>query len=502
LPRDLETICLKCLEKEPGKRYRSAAELAADLERYRHGEPIHARPIGMFGRSWRWCRRKPVVAGLLAALALVFVGGLAGIVWQWQEAAANAERADQLALRWKIERDAAVDEREHAEKSLKRANKLVERLTSLGDRLFREEPGLEKTGEKLLEEALAYHLDVLPERSNDPRVRLKTAEAWAWVAWISHSLGRWEKTVEARGRQEKLLEVLVVEFDKDTRYRRELAECRRQFGHVLRDMGKPTPARAKYRAALKLDEQLFGELPASSGYHVNLVNTLNNLITVLTPEEKAEEAEGHFRRSIQMEQAALASEPDSRRFQIELSLCYEGLAALLWEKGERDEPERLLREALRIRLRHHQPKAKDPSFERYMARSYTNLAMVIAGSRPDDAAELVRKGVALLDKVVKDFPTRPYNRRQLVTALTQLGGLTKSTVEAEASLRQSIGHSEQLVRDFPKSSGDQIHLADARWRLATVQLLRGRLWSAQDQYAGAIESVGRAAYVAMTQHEP
>ncbi len=85
VPRDLDTICLKCLEKEPGRRYAGARALADDLGRYLRGAALAARPVGRVERVGRWCRRNPSLAGMTALLVLVVLGGLGGIVYEWRQ---------------------------------------------------------------------------------------------------------------------------------------------------------------------------------------------------------------------------------------------------------------------------------------------------------------------------------------------------------------------------------------------------------------------------------
>lgn len=67
----METICLKCLRKGQRSRYQSAGELAEDLQRWLNGEPIKARRVGRLEKSWLWCKRRPVVAGLLATVVFI-----------------------------------------------------------------------------------------------------------------------------------------------------------------------------------------------------------------------------------------------------------------------------------------------------------------------------------------------------------------------------------------------------------------------------------------------
>jgi formylglycine-generating enzyme required for sulfatase activity len=100
LPRDLETICLKCLRKECHQRYPSAAELAGDLRRFLAGEPIHARPMRAWERARKWAKRRPVSAALLAGCLLALAGLLAGGVWHQRQlqAAHGAELVRSLTI--------------------------------------------------------------------------------------------------------------------------------------------------------------------------------------------------------------------------------------------------------------------------------------------------------------------------------------------------------------------------------------------------------------------
>jgi WD40 repeat protein/serine/threonine protein kinase len=125
VPYDLELICLKCLQKEPGKRYSSAAQLAGELRRYQSGVPLaFTRAVHPVERWWRWCRRNPLPAGLLVGLFLAIGSGFAGIAWKWQEALdqADAEQsARELAQAQRLKATEAARQAERQTRKLERA---------------------------------------------------------------------------------------------------------------------------------------------------------------------------------------------------------------------------------------------------------------------------------------------------------------------------------------------------------------------------------------------
>jgi WD40 repeat protein/tRNA A-37 threonylcarbamoyl transferase component Bud32 len=116
--RDLEIICLKCLEKEPARRYGSAEALADDLEHWLKGEPIVARPTPAWERAAKWVKRRPAIAGLLAGLVAVAAVGFGLVWWQWQDAEDARHTAEGQRVMADAARRTAEEKTELAESRL------------------------------------------------------------------------------------------------------------------------------------------------------------------------------------------------------------------------------------------------------------------------------------------------------------------------------------------------------------------------------------------------
>jgi len=120
VPRDLETICLKCMEKTRERRYPTAAAVSDELRRFLRGEPIQARPVGRSERAWRWCKRNPVVAGLTATILLVLLIGILATT-------SFALIADSNAVTARSERDRANRRTEDAIRLRQRADETAKK---------------------------------------------------------------------------------------------------------------------------------------------------------------------------------------------------------------------------------------------------------------------------------------------------------------------------------------------------------------------------------------
>ena len=107
LPRNLDTICTHCLQKDPARRYVTAAALEEDLRAWLDGHPIAARPVSPAERAWKWACRRPAIAALLAAVIWLTIAGVGGVFWQWQRAEARALAEQESHSKADLARDKA-----------------------------------------------------------------------------------------------------------------------------------------------------------------------------------------------------------------------------------------------------------------------------------------------------------------------------------------------------------------------------------------------------------
>ena len=207
----------------------------------------------------------------------------------------------------KVEQDLSQHEKERADRNVRRLKeRLSTGLAQLSLDLW-ELPKLRKTALALLEETLALYQELLPEEAGDPRLRQEAVRMYGHIAHTYHSLGQWDKAVEAFRIHAELLERLRAEQPGNKEYARLLAPSHRSRGNVLRDLGEPQKALEAYDQAAGILEQLLREPPNDPIDQVSLANTLLNKATVLSRTTDFAELERVFNRIVELNRAAAGS---------------------------------------------------------------------------------------------------------------------------------------------------------------------------------------------------
>lgn len=217
LAGDLNTICLKCLEKNTSRRYGSAQQLAQDLERFLEGRPILARPVGFTGRLIRWCRRKPVIAGLAVSLMAAIGLGAAGIAREY--ARANRERAD------------AVEARDRTDRLLGQARNSLGEMITVGHQLTHG-PDTSLQGQEILTVARRYHQVLLDEDPNNAAIRSQALTICRRLALITGEGGDWSQANSAWIEAAQHAEQLLASSDGND-YRAQFVDLMNNWGEQL-----------------------------------------------------------------------------------------------------------------------------------------------------------------------------------------------------------------------------------------------------------------------------
>jgi tetratricopeptide (TPR) repeat protein len=344
--RDLETICLKCLHKQPGRRYAGADELARDLERYLNGEPIQARPVGALERAWRWCKRQPAVAALTLALLVTLTAAVPVFALLWLRAEWHADRADaERAAAEKARSDAerafqAAEERrvalEAAQKGLEEKRAEAEKARAEADDSFRrahsfavnystrildelkQSPGLQPVQKRVLEETLAYLEQFVEDHGHDPALRRELADTLANIAHITAAIG------SPRKAEASLAQALAIYRDLHERDPVDLA-LRREVAGTLSNLAvrRSGPRQlATLTEALRAYEEFLRDAPDDGPLLKGLANTLHNFAVYHGNTGRPKEALEYYARAADIQLALLRRHPDADLVQAALAATF------------------------------------------------------------------------------------------------------------------------------------------------------------------------------------
>ena len=314
---ELETICLKCLEKEPSRRYQTAQQLVDELRRFLHHEPIMARPLGRTQRAWRWCRRNPGSASWIAIFLTTLMIGAGGIFSQWR----RAEHEAQLA------REAAVNATNAADNAGVAADRMLEVIDEWIEQISESDNKIKTR----INDVLTVYKRSLAEESDDAAARSKMAKTQRQVANVYRKLGEFGLASQHYNNAIVSFQRLVADETASLDHRHELANSYYWLAETHRQADRPQDAADEYGKAIGILERLTLDSPAmvASQFHHDLARASYGMGLAQFTMDRYDEAKANYKVAIRHLET-LQNQSNSAAVRLDLARCCNRLG-FLWD---------------------------------------------------------------------------------------------------------------------------------------------------------------------------